>query len=1058
MGALVGLSGSGTMGDKRGIIVGLGASAGGVEALQGFFKALPVDSGMAFVVVTHLGPGRPSILPEIIARHASIPVAAAEDRQKIEADHVYVLAVDSVLTVKNGRLLLRAPEPGRRERNPIDIFFASLALEQAEDGIGIVLSGGGSDGTLGIKAIKERGGLTMAQGGDHSAPRHEGMPTSAIASGGVDIIASVEEMPGKLLGHVRSFDALKREGTLHPTAGAPEQGDPLAAIHGLLRRGTGHDFTGYKARTFLRRVHRRMQVLQVTSVGAYLERLSREPGEIHTLFRDLLIGVTGFFRDAEAFAELGQQVLPALIDARGADAVVRVWVPGCATGEEAYSLAMLIRERIAGRQNAPRVQIFATDIDERALAVARAGRYPALLVEGVSPERLARFFVHDGSTYTLNKEIRELCVFSPHSVIRDPPFSRIDLVSCRNLLIYLGAELQQLVTPVFHYALRPGGYLFLGLSENVTRVGELFQTVSKKQRIFRKLDRPGVPAPLPLLGLIDRAQTAGEGAGRAAHPDPLRLRQLVEGAILERFAPAHVVVNRDAEVLYFSARTGRFLEPPAGLPNRQLIPMTRRGIRLELQGALREAFGARRAVVREHVEVELEERVQPITLQIEPLSYSDEDPLFLVLFIEEAPPRPIEHSRRLARPDEVIDTQQLERDLRESRDRLQATIEEYETAAEELKAANEELVSINEELQSANEELESSKEEQQSVNEELQAVNVDLGTKVDELESLRADLQHLFDGTRIATVFLDGNLLIRSFTPAITAIFNLIPSDRGRPLTDIVTRLAPFDLSETIREVLARRQAIDQPVSLPDDRAHFILRVMPYRGMDDTVGGALLTFIDVTEITRAEQHQRLLVAELNHRVRNMLQVVSVVAAKSIERNASPEVNAARFQGRLHALADAYHLLSREEWKTVELAELVSVQLAPLIPSDAPAPTIEGCPIQATPKAALGLSTILHELATNAVKYGALSVATGRVAVRWMIEPGPDGDQLVLRWQESGGPEIGIVDRRGFGTELIERQVRYDLDGAVDLSYRPTGLEAVMTLPMGADLSQKGAPG
>jgi two-component system CheB/CheR fusion protein len=1030
------------MTEMRDVIVAIGASAGGLEALQGFFRALLPDTGMAFVVVTHLGPGRPSSLPEIIARYTEMPVHAAEDNQKVEPGHVYVLAVDSVVTIKAGRLRLRSGPADRRERNPIDLFFASLAEDKTEDAIGIVMSGGGSDGALGIKAIKERGGLTLAQGADHTSPRHDGMPSSAIATGVVDLILPAEEMPAKLIEYVRSFAALDRQSR----AGREQEPGTVATIFHILRNQVGHDFSGYKERTFLRRVHRRMQVVQLATVDAYVERLRGDPHEVTALFRDLLIGVTGFFRDPEAFDALAQQVLPTILDGRGADAVVRCWVPGCATGEEAYSLAILIREHLSGRSAAPRVQIFATDIDERALGIARAGRYPPQLVDSVSKARLDRFFNHDGLSYGLTKEVRDLCVFSAHNVIRDPPFSRIDLVTCRNLLIYFSNELQRLVVPVFHYALRPGGFLFLGTAENVTQHQDLFEPVSKRQRIFRRVDRPPANLIVPMFGLVGRATGTVDVEPRAARPDAQRLRQLVEGSLLDRFAPAHVIVNRDAEILYFSARTGKYLEAPAGVPSRQLLAMTRRGLRLDLQEAFREAAQTRRAVAKENIAIEVDDRVQVIAVHVEPLGYSAEDPLYLVLFIDHGPPQPPTGEAVVVRDGES--GEQLERDLRETRDRLQTTVEEYETALEELKSANEELVSVNEELQSANEELESSKEEQQSVNEELHAVNLDLNAKIEELDRLNADIRNLFEGTQIATIFLDRHLLIRSFTPAVTAIFNLIHSDRGRPLTDIVGHLEPLDLPAVIQQVLDRREPLERPVSLRDGRSHFMMRILPYRGANDAIEGVLLTFVDVTQVVQAEQHQRMLVAELNHRVRNMLQVVSAVAAKSFDAGASSEAFAARFMGRLHALADAYELLSREGWTTIPLDDLVNRQLSPHARDDAQSLDVGGPPVSVTPRGALALGMVVHELATNAAKYGALSRPGGRVTVRWELAQDPKA-ALVIRWLERGGPEASTPGRRGFGTELIERQVRYDLDGEVVLELAPEGLAATLRLPLGA---------
>src|SRR5215472_3468692 len=435
-------------------IVGIGASAGGIEALEQFFKAVPADSGMAFVVVTHLSPDRDSMLPDILGRSARMPVVDAREDEKVEADHVYVLPAGAILTIREGRLRLRHTGAAERERTPIDVFFNSLAEDQAEHAIGVVLSGGGSDGTLGLKAIKEHGGLTIAQGSNVTRPRFAEMPLSAVASGFVDLELPVEEIPERIIAYVRNWGAFDPE----------RPGDVLSRIHMLLRSRTGHDFSEYKDRTFQRRVQRRMQVLQTTKLQEYAERLEQQPEEVNALFRDLLIGVTDFFRDTAAFQALETLVIPKLFEGKGADDEVRVWVTGCSTGEEASSIAILLREHLERSLSPPKVQVFATDIDETAMGVARAARYPASVVKEVSPERLRHFFVHEAGTYRVVKELRDMCIFSAHSVIRDPPFSRLDLISCRNLLIYLKPTLQSQIIPLFHYSLRPGGYLFLGSS------------------------------------------------------------------------------------------------------------------------------------------------------------------------------------------------------------------------------------------------------------------------------------------------------------------------------------------------------------------------------------------------------------------------------------------------------------------------------------------------------------------------------------------------------------------------------------------------------------------
>src|SRR5262245_1468476 len=583
--------------DKPFPIVGVGASAGGVEALEYLFKAMPSDPGMAFVVVTHLAPKRESLLPEILARDTRMPVLVAENDQLIRPNHVYVASADTVLDVKKGHLRIRAIADGR-ERTPIDSFFAGLAEDQGEYAIAIVLSGAGSDGTLGIKAIKEHGGLTLAQATDHSGPAHSGMPGSAIASGLVDLAVPVETMPEKLAAYARSFDILDKE------PDKDEQTETTRrAICAILLDQTGHDFSGYKTRTFYRRIERRMQVLQIPSLAAYADRLREDPGEVNTLFRDLLIGVTNFFRDAKAFEALEQLVVPRLLEGKGPADTIRVWVPGCATGEEVYSLAIMLREQAEQNRSRAKIQIFATDIDEAALSVARSGRYPDTLLQGVSKQRLERFFTSEGTSYVINKPIRDMCVFSSHSVVRDPPFSRMDLISCRNLLIYLNNEVQGHVIPIFHYALKPNGFLFLGTSENLTQHGDLFAAVDKKSRVFQRREDGAVLPHLPVL--LRRHGGSGGGSAESREGPPGRsLHQSVEARMLERYAPAHVVVTREGDVINYSAGTGKYLEPPPGRPSRALMAMARKGLRLPLRSALHEATGSRRTAVRDNVELE----------------------------------------------------------------------------------------------------------------------------------------------------------------------------------------------------------------------------------------------------------------------------------------------------------------------------------------------------------------------------------------------------------------------------------------------------------------------
>jgi two-component system, chemotaxis family, CheB/CheR fusion protein len=770
-------------------IVGIGASAGGLEAFRSFLEHMPADSGMAFVLILHLPADRKSLLSSILARWTPMRVIEAEDRTRIEPNHIYIPPPHAIVTISEGRLNLQLPpDPNDRIYRPIDCFFDSLGVSLHEGCAGVVLSGTGSDGALGLKAIKECGGLTIAQGRNGSAPQYGEMPAGAIATGVVDLVVPVEEIPERLL-------------RLLPRPAAPADAVPppdiveaaRLEICRILRSQLGHDFSGYRAQTFLRRVERRMQVTNTSSLHEYIERLSSDHDEVVALFRDLLIRVTSFFRDKEAFDVLESKIIPQLFDGKNAESTVRVWVPGCATGEEAYSLAILLREHMSALRIAPKVQLFATDIDESAIGTARLGRYPSTLLEGLSAERRARFFAVSQRTYVVAKEIRDLCTFSTHNVVRDPPFSRMDLVSCRNLLIYMNPELQARIIPVFHYALAPGGLLLLGGSESVAQHVDLFETVDKPARIFRRRD---VRSPDLSLSLRD--------------PD-FRSRNLhAAGASSTQGEEVRNQVPGDAR------------------PSSTIEQARSAGF-------------------------------------------------------ERAPPWPYERLLGALEPSvEIIG--QLQGALASTRERLQSLEEEHQTAREELRSSNEELHSVNEELQSSNEELETSKEELQSLNEELHTVNLRLTEKVDALDSANSDLRNLFDSTQIATVFLDRHLIIRSFTPAVATLYNLIPSDQGRPLTDIVSRLAYEHLRRDVSQVLLTLEPLERRVVRNDHAVHYIMRILPYREPDSLVSGVLITFVDVTSIVQAEAalveadiRKDVFLATLSHELRNPLAPIRTAA-------------------------------------------------------------------------------------------------------------------------------------------------------------------------------------
>lgn len=878
-------------------IVGIGASAGGIDALKMFFSAVEPKPGLAFVVVQHLDPEHKSILPELLGRAIPLPVHVIENRMPIAADNVYVIPPNAALTIKDGALELAPPSEPRDQRTPIDTFFTSLALDHAEKAACVILSGTGSDGTLGLRAIKEHGGLTLAQEG----AEYDGMMRSALATGAVDFVLPAQQMPAKLVDYFRHQKELG--GTAIIAAGDEQVPNYLNQICAVLRARTGHDFTGYKDKTLIRRIQRRMQVTQVDDMPSFLERLRREPREVDLLFHDLLIGVTNFFRDPEVFRALEKDVIPRLFENKGPDDVVRVWVAGCSTGEEAYSIAILLREHAPKWHEAPKLQIFASDIDDHALELARIGRYPATIAKDVSPERLERFFIREDGTYRVAADLREICLFSVHNLLRDAPFSKLDLISCRNLMIYLTAELQNRLIPLLHYALRDDGYLLLGTSENVGRHTRLFSTFDKTYHIFRR--RPRADRNLPEFPLttpeVHRPKRLTDAPLRPADSS---LHVLAERQLLEHYAPAYVVANNEGEVLYVSGRTGKYLELPTGTPSNNLFGMARRSLRLDLRAAFHKAVSTGEIARQNNIAVGTNGGRQTIDLIVQPIrSGSEHEPVYMVIFqdigeiklpTEAEPPQGKEEL-------ESVTVRELETELRATKERLQTATEELESSNEELKSSNEELSSINEELQSANEELETSKEELQSINEELQTVNAELKTRVDELSRANSDIANLLESTQIATIFLDRQLAIKSFTPAAKEVFRLVESDTGRPISHVRSRLKLDTIDEDVERVLRTLATIEKHVESSDSSARYIMRIMPYRTVDNVIAGIVITFLDVTQVTAAQDRIDELRRDLYQRVESLevlldLVPVGIFMLKIEGQKRSVEIN--RYAARL----------------------------------------------------------------------------------------------------------------------------------------------------------------
>lgn len=835
-------------------IVGIGASAGGLAAFEAFFSGMPADvyPGMAFVLVQHLAPDHKSILADLIRRCTRMPVYEVEDGMRVLPNCVYIIPPHYDMVLQQGVLHLLEPVAPRGHRLPIDFFLASLAADQREQAMGIVLSGTGSDGTLGVRAIKGAGGMVMAQ--TPATCEHDGMPLSALATALVDYQLPPAQMPAQLIAYANHAFGKLAHSRIPATARTE---DALESIFVLLRAQTGHDFSKYKPSTIYRRIARRMAVHQIDSIDAYVNYLQHTSPEGEALFRDLLIGVTSFFRDPEAFRVLEQQVIPQLFENRTSDSPIRTWTTGCSTGEEAYSLAILLVERMEALGLNCKLELFASDVDSRAIAAARAGLYPVSIAADVSPERLARFFAleADGSAYRIRKNIRDLLVFSKQDLIKDPPFSRLDLITCRNLLIYMGPELQKKIIPLFHYALKPGGWLFLGNSEGVGEFDMLFSALEGGAKLYQhKTDLQGqqkfllsrVLAPLTPLTPLAASLSGRVAQGTKPEMRP-PLRELMERALLRQIIPASVLINARGDILYVHGQTGNYLETSPGEASvSNILKMARDGLRPALSTMLRHAVTTRKVSQATNLKVTINRELLLVKLGVHPVRDDQNQvpdmPLFLVTF-EDAPSCSAESSPDCAHP---------EMPQAEAAARISALSQELDAKDEYLQSTIAMLETYSEDLQSATEEMQSSNEELQSVNEELATVNTELQSKVFDLSRANNDMNNLLSGTGIGTVFVDLQLRILSFTPAASSIINLIASDVGRPVAHFVSNLVGYtSLVADIKAVLATLAPVEHEVQTPEGQ-WYTLRIQPYRTLDNVIEGAVISFVDITERKRAQ--------------------------------------------------------------------------------------------------------------------------------------------------------------------------------------------------------------
>lgn len=1155
------------------VILAIGASGGDVDRIAGVLAELPRT--VSFTVVMALR-DREALdeerLRAALAEQADL-LETVEEGAVVEANRIYLPPRDTIVTLEEGQFRLRETQQGPAERGIIDSFFVSLAQDQDGNTIGLVLGETDGDGVLGITAIKEAGGLTLAVANrptDEMEFSHSAHP-AAVA----DYVLSAADLSERIALYVRHYYRLSEAAA--DGARAATEAEKLAQIATILRNTTGHDFHGYKRATFMRRVQRRMQVVQADSVAAYVEALRTRSDEAQQLFNDLLIGVTQFFRDRREFEFLETQIIPKLFADKGRGDQLRVWVLGCSTGEEAYSLAILLREYALTMDVAPHIQIFASDIDGRALAVARVGRYPETISHDVAPGRLARWFVKEGNTYCVSKELREMCVFSQHSIVKDPPFSRLDLVSCRNLLIYLDADLQNRVIPVFHFALKPGGYLFLGSSENVSRHAKLFAPVERSFRVFQKID-----AGTRLLSDFPLVPASAQGLNALTLPRPRALSQgLVRFGerVAERYAPAYAIVDEHFEVLHFSARAGRYVHPGGGAPSLNLLNLVHRDLRLDLRSALNRAMTEHRSVQVDNLQMGEEGEFTYVNLIVEPAADGDEVPRGFVVLFQDAPmlsETEVRAQTNNATHDEHV--QSLDTELRVTRERLQAMIEELESTNEELKSSNEEYQSLNEELQSANEELETSKEELQSVNEEVTTVNGELAHRVQELAHANSDLKNLLESTQIATIFLDNELRVTNFTPAVADIFPLVDTDIHRPIGHIKSHVSYEELQDDVRRVIRTLSTIDREVENPVTKARYIVRVLPYRSVDNFIGGAVVTFMDVTPLTRAEralreserrlrtliegipqlvwrsleggswtwcspqwssltgqteadsnelgwlnavhpddrdatlkawreaplagfididhrifsvlektyrwfhtrslpvrdeqrrilewlgtstdvddlrrlqERQRVMVAELQHRTRNLITVVQSIATQALKESDTLDVFKGLFNDRLAALARIQVLLSQSDDEPITINALLRMELD-MLGAKRERVRIEGPEIVLRKSAVQTLALALHELATNSRKYGTLSTDHGRISVTWRVEIDGEDPQLLLIWYEDGiPPQTGEHHKQssvggGYGRKLIEQALPYTLNATTTYELSEKNLCCTIRMPL-----------
>ena len=848
------------------MITGIGASAGGIRAFQDFFQNVPANSGIAYVVILHMSPDHDSHLAQVLQATTKMRVTQVNEKVKVEPDNIYVVPPNQHLTMSNGHIVVTPNTQIEDRRAPVDIFFRTLAEEHGSKAIAVILSGTGANGSMGLKRVKEKGGATFVQN-PREAEFNE-MPRNAIATGLVDEVSNVSDIPAKIIAYKNNFGKVVI--AEEPEKRPQDQQQALRDLFNELRLRTGHDFSNYKRATVLRRIERRINVHNLPDLPSYVAYIYEQPEEINSLLKDLLISVTNFFRDTRSFQIIENEIIPLLLRGKTSENQLRIWVAGCATGEEAYSLAIFCAEKTSGMIDAPKIQIFATDIDEQAITEAREGLYSINDLADVSPERLRRFFTKEGDGYRIRREVREMVLFANHNFLKDPPFSHLDLVSCRNVMIYLNSSAQERLAETFHFALNPGGYLFLGTSESVDGATDLYAVYSRENHVFqsRRVTTKAYPIPESLPNFrIDKPALSIPAEHENKVPERISFGDLHQ-QLLEQYAPPSLVVNEQYDIVHLSERAGRYLQIVGGEPSKNLLKVVRSELRLDLRSALYQAVQRQSAVEARGLKITIDKEPETVNIHVRPVLRAGDTARGFILILFETSIEDNDHEQVLLASDEPV-AKHLEEELMRLKAQLRSSSEQHEVQQEELKASNEELQAMNEELRSTAEELETSKEELESINEELRTVNQELKVKVEETTLAGNNLQNLINSSDVGTIFLDRSLRVAFFTPAIMRIFNLIPADYGRPLSDITNRLGYHELAQDAEAVLDKLTALEKEVSTAEGKV-FLMRISPYRTSEDRINGVVITFVDITSRKETEEQLRQNMEELTRFNRAMV--------------------------------------------------------------------------------------------------------------------------------------------------------------------------------------------